>query len=94
MTSRQYGTLKHIIVKKLTVPQLSEVSMVTFGSLAAHGWVFCKADEIIITQDGKQAYDEYHDAKCDFTIHEHQISERVRSLLHLSKLQIMKRSAA
>lgn len=94
MTSRQYGTLKHIFYKGLTVEQLSEVSMVTFGSMAKRGWVFAKDGKIVVTEEGLKEYREYHDAKCNFTIHEHQISERVRGLLHLGKLKLLKRSAA
>lgn len=94
MTNHQYGTLKYLLAQNVYIQQSAKkLSMVTFGSLAQRGWIKVNHGGCItLTEEGLAAYSAYHDAKANFRKVEKDISEHVRSLLHVGKLLSMKKA--
>jgi len=93
MTHHQYGTLKYLLSNNVYVNQKARsLSMITFGSLAKRGWINHHNGLIIVTEAGLQVYNEYHNAKANYRKIEKDISEHVRSLLHIGKLLTIKKA--
>lgn len=92
MSNLQLGTLKYIINHEVTVEDLDTLSMTTFGSLLVHGWITREGNKIVPTKNGHLAYDAYRLAGANFKQHPGEISDRVRTLLHISQLQTVKKA--
>lgn len=94
MTNHQYGTMKYLLHNNVYIQQSARsLSMVTFGSLAQRGWIKVNSGGIItLTDEGMEAYNAYYQAKANFRKVEKDISEHVRSLLHVGKLLSMKKA--
>lgn len=86
MTAHQYGTLKYIINNDVTLTELGHYSMTTLGSMVIRRWVIRDGNKVIPTQEGIEAFNNYFRAAPNYRKVDKDISERVRSLLHISKL--------
>jgi len=92
MTHHQYGTLKYLLNNSVYAnANARKLSMVTFGSLAQRGWITHHEGLIVLTEAGMQAYYDFHNAKANYRKNEKDLSEHVRSLLHIGKLLTMKK---
>lgn len=90
MTFHQYGTLKYILSHDVQVTNAGSLSMVTFGSLVKRGWIQRVGTKLELTDAGYAAYGDYHNAKANFRKYDTGLTEHVRTMLHVSKLSIMK----
>lgn len=86
MTQHQYGTLKFIINNDITIDNLGHYSMATVGSMIIRKWVKRDGNRVIPTQEGIEAFNSFFKAQPNYRKNEADITERVRTLLHISRM--------
>lgn len=92
MTFHQYGTLKYLMNYNVTIESAGSLSMVTFGSLIKRGWVQRVGNKLEPTKEGFAAYELYSKAQANFRKFDTGLTEHVATMLHVSKLSIMKKA--
>lgn len=91
MSNLQFGTLRYIRNHDVSIEDLNGYNLTTFGSLAKRGWVTRKGHRVFLTRQGEEAFDAYHFASCNYRQHAGEISDRVRTLLHIGQLRMIRR---
>lgn len=94
MTYRQYGTLRYILGHEINAEYVRRFNLTTFGSLLQRGWIKRTGDEIILTEKGLQAFDQYNRALPSYRKYEGELSDRVALMLNLKHQGIVKKGAA
>ena len=93
MTYHQYGTLKHIVYNNVYVQQSArKLHGTTFWSLAKRGWITHNDGLLVLTEKGLEAYNSYSHAKANFRKVEKDLTDNVKSLLHLGRLLTMRKA--
>lgn len=87
MSNLQFGTLKYLLEHAVTMDELRLYNLTTLGSLIVRGWVERSGSRIRATEAGVAAYMAYHRGTPNYRQHEAELSDRVRGLLHMSRLQ-------
>jgi hypothetical protein len=94
MTAHQYGTLKYIYSNNIFLSkEAKSLHMGTIGSLIKRGWIYHSSGLLKLTEAGLEEYDRYRKPQANFRQHEYEISDYIKSLLHINQL-ISKRKAS
>ena len=81
MTRNQYGTMRYIIGHEITVDYCRIINGTTLGSLLHNKWVKRRGDQVIVTNEGFEAFESYRLAQPAYRNHEADLSERVNLML-------------
>lgn len=93
MSNLQYGTLRYLMNHQVPVEDLRIYNLTTLGSLIERGWVVRNGGHVGVTEQGVEACMAYHRAQPNYRQHDAEISDRVRGLLHLSRLQAVAKAS-
>lgn len=83
MTHRQLGTLKFIQTHEVGMEYVRKFNLTTFGSLFVRGWIKRNGSDVVLTDLGREVYEQYTRPEPTYRKEEGELSARVSQMLHL-----------
>ena len=93
MSNLQLGTLKYICTHVVTIEDVRLFNMTTLGSLFVRQWVERTGNQLKATKAGYAAFELYKAPQPNYRQSEGEISDRVRTMMHISKLEALKKAS-
>lgn len=94
MSHFQYRTLRYLIGNNANMEELRTFNLTTLGSLLQRGWVKREGDYVTVTKQGTEAYDSYRLGGPNKKMHEGDLSDRVRLMLHMRAMSVGRETRA